>query len=136
MYKPRLKCQGRLFDLRPESMTILTAVTDMITTTNCHFSALHHLTLCVCVSSLSDHRSFRRTILHGMMGDQGISSAVIPHGLGESICDMSLVWCGVIRDDLRLAKPIPCDLIQASISSFPPLAPPCHYDPSRWQEDP
>ena len=89
-------------------MTILTAVTDMITTANCNFSASHHLTLCVCVSSLSDRRSFRRTILHGMMGDQGISNSVIPHGLGESICDMSLVWCGVIRDDLRLAQPIPC----------------------------
>ena len=92
MYEPRLKCQGRLFDFRPESMTILTAVTDMITTTNCHFSASHHLTLCVCVSSLSDHRSFRRTILHGMMGDLGISSGEVPHGLGKSMCDMSLVW--------------------------------------------
>ena len=108
MYEPRLKCQGRLFDLRPESMTILTAVTDMITKTNCHFSALYHLMLGCFESSLSDHRLFRRTILHGMMGDQGISNAVIPHGLGESICDMSLVWCGVIRDDLRLAQPIPC----------------------------
>ena len=88
-------------------MTILTAVTDMITKTNCHFSALHHLTLCVCVSSLSDHRSFRRNIFHGMMGDQGISSGEVPHGLGKSICDMSLVWCGVIRDHFAPDKSDP-----------------------------
>ena len=89
-------------------MTILTAVTDIIAHKAPADFDLHNLTLCVCVSSLSNHRWFRRTILHGMMGDQGISSAVIPHGLGESICDKSLVWCGVIRDDLRLTKPIPC----------------------------
>ena len=86
-------------------MTILTAVTDMITKTNCHFSALHHLMLGCFESSLSDHRSFRRTILHGMMGDQGISSGVIPHGLGESICDIS--WCGVIRDHFAPDKSDP-----------------------------
>ena len=64
-------------------MTILTAVTvtDMITRTNCHFSALHHLMLGCFESSLSDHRLFRRTLLHGMMGDQGISSGEVPHGL-------------------------------------------------------
>ena len=86
-------------------MTILKRVTDIIAHKAPADFDLHHITLCV---SLSDHRWFRRTILHGMMGDQGISSGVIPHGLGESICDMSLVWCGVIRDDLRLTKPIPC----------------------------
>ena len=89
-------------------MTILKRVTDI----NAHKKQVdfdwHHLTLCVCVSSLSDNRSFRRTILHGMMGDQGISNYVIPRGLGESICDMSLVWCGVIRVDLRVSQPIPC----------------------------
>ena len=89
-------------------MTILTAVTDIIAHKKRADFDSHHLMLCVCVSSLSDNRSFRRTLLHGMMGDQGISNSVIPHGLGESICDMSLVWCWVIRDDLRLAKPIPC----------------------------
>ena len=89
-------------------MTILKRVTDIIAHKAQADFDWHHLTLCVCVSSLSDNRSFRRTILHGMMGDQGISSSVIPHGLGESICDMSLVCCGVIRDHLRLAKPIPC----------------------------
>ena len=99
--------KGALFDLRPESMTILTAVTDMITRTNCHFSALHHLMLGCFESSLSDHRLFRRTLLHGMMGDQGISSGEIPHGLGESICNMSLVWCGVIRDHFELCEPNP-----------------------------
>ena len=88
-------------------MTILTAVTDMITTAKCHFSAFHHLMLGCFESSLSDRRSFRRTILHGMMGDQGISSGVIPHGLGESICDMSLVWCGVIRDHFAPDKSDP-----------------------------
>ena len=114
---------AHLFDLRPESMTILERVTDIIAHKAPRCADLHHLTLCVCESSLSDHRSFRRTILHGMMGDQGISSGVIHHGLGESICDMSLVWCGVIRDDLRLAKPIPCDLIQASKSNLSPCPP-------------
>ena len=89
-------------------MTILTAVTDIIAHKTPPDFDSQHLMLCVRVSSLSDNRSFRRTLLHGMMGDQGISSGVIPHGLGESICDMSLVWCGVIRDDLRLTKPIPC----------------------------
>ena len=89
-------------------MTILKRVTDIIAHKKQVDFDSHHLTLCVCVSSLSDDRSFRRTILHDMMGDQGISNSVIPHGLGESICDMSLVWCGVIRDDLRLAQPIPC----------------------------
>ena len=89
-------------------MTILTAVTDMTTKTNCHFSALHHLMLGGFESSLSDHRLLRRTILHGMIGDQGISNAVIPHDLGEFICDMSLVRCGVIRDHLRVPHPIPC----------------------------
>ena len=44
-------------------MTIVKRVTDMITTTKRAYSASHHLTLCVCVSSLSDHKSFRRTIL-------------------------------------------------------------------------
>ena len=89
-------------------MTILTAVTDMITTTKRAYSASHHLILGCFESSLSDHRLFRRTILHGMMGDQGISSCVIPHGLGKSICNMPLVWCGAIRDDLRASQPIPC----------------------------
>ena len=108
MYEPRLMRHAHLFDLRPESMTILKRVTDIIAhKAPANFDS-HLLTLCVCVSSLSDHRWFRRTILHGMIGDQGISSAVIPHGLGESICDMSLVWCGVIRDDLRVSQPIPC----------------------------
>ena len=105
-------------------MTILKRVTDVIAHKAPRCADLHHLTLCVCESSLSDHRSFRRTILHGMIGDQGISSGVIPHGLGESICDMSLVWCGVIRDDLRVPQPIPCDLIQASKSSLLPPCPP------------
>ena len=85
-------------------MTILTAVTDIIAHKTPPDFDLHHLTLCVCVSSLSDNRSFRRTILQGMMGDQGISSGVITHGLGESICDMSLGWCGVIRDHLRVPQ--------------------------------
>ena len=89
-------------------MTILKRVTDIIAHKAPADFDLHHLKLGVCVSSLSDHRWFWRTILHGMMGDQGISSAVIPHGLGESICDILLVCCGVIRDHLRLAKPIPC----------------------------
>ena len=89
-------------------MTILKRVTDIIAHKKRADFDSHYLTLCVCVSSLSDHRSFRRTILHGMMGDQGILRCVIPHGLGKSICNMSLVWCGVIRDHLRLAKPIPC----------------------------
>ena len=90
-------------------MTILKRVTDIIAhKTSADFDS-HHLMLCVCVSSLSDNRSFRRTILHGMMGDQGSSSCVIPHGLGESICDMSLVWCGVIRDHFELGEtdPVP-----------------------------
>ena len=108
MYEPRLKCQGRLFDLRRESMTILKRVTDIIGHKKRADFDSHHLTLYVCVSSLSDHRLFRRTLLLCMMGDQGISNAVIPHGLGESLCDMSLVWCGVIRDDLRVPQPIPC----------------------------
>ena len=108
MYEPRLMRHAHLFDLRPESMTILKRVTDIIAHKAPADFDWHHLTLCVCVSSLSDHRSFLPTILTGMMGDQAISNAVIPHGLGESICDMSLVWCGVIRDDLRLTKPIPC----------------------------
>ena len=89
-------------------MTILTAVTDMITPTKRAYSASHHLTFGCFESSLSDLRWFRRTLLHGIMGDQGISNCVITHGLGESICDMSLVWCGVIRDDLRVSQPIPC----------------------------
>ena len=88
-------------------MTILTAVTDMITRTNCHFYALHHLVLGCFESSLSDLRWFRRTLLHGMMGDQGISSGEIPHCLGESIWNMSLVWCGVIRDHFELGEPDP-----------------------------
>ena len=99
---------AHLFELRPESMTILTAVTDIIAHKKRADFDSHHLTLCVCVSSLSDRSLFRRTILHGMMGDQGFSNSVIPHGLGKSICDMSLVWCGVIRDDLRMRQPIPC----------------------------
>ena len=89
-------------------MTILKRVTDINAQKKRADFDSHHLTLCVCVSSLSDNRSFRRTILQGMMGDQGISNAVIPHGLGESICDISLVWCGVIRDHLRVPQPIPC----------------------------
>ena len=89
-------------------MTILTAVTDIIAHKKQVDFDSHHLTLCACVSSLSDHSLFRRTFLHGMMGDQGISNSVIPNGLGESICDMSLVCCGVIRDDLRVSQPIPC----------------------------
>ena len=99
---------AHLIDLRPESMTILKRVTDIIANKKQVDFDSHHLTLCVCVSSLSDHRLFRPTILHDMMGDQGISNSVIPHGLGESICDISLVWCGVIRDDLRVSQPIPC----------------------------
>ena len=108
MYEPRLIGHAHLFHLRPESMTILKRVTDIIAHKKQVDFDSHHLMLCVRVSSLSDHRLFRRTILHSMMGDQGISSGVIPHGLGESICDMSLVWCGVIRDDLRVPQPIPC----------------------------
>ena len=105
-------------------MTILTAVTDMITTTNLPFLCLaspHALCVRIIVIGsqvFSAHHSPRHD------GDPGISSGEVPHGLGKSICDMSLVWCGVIRNDLRLAKPIPCDLIQASISSFPPPCPP------------
>ena len=88
-------------------MTILKRVTDIIAHKASADFDLHHLTLCVCVSSLSDHRSFWRTILHGMMGDQGISNSVIPNGLGKSICDMSLVWCGVIRDHFTPDKSDP-----------------------------
>ena len=89
-------------------MTILKRVTDIIAHKAQADFDCHHLTLCVRVSSLSDHRLFRRTLLLCMMGDQGISRCVIPLGLGESIRDMSLVWCGVIRDDLRVSQPIPC----------------------------
>ena len=99
--------KGALFDLRPESMTILTAVTDIIANKTPPDFDCHHLTLCVCVSSLSDNRWFRRNILHGMMGDQGISSGVIPHGLVKSICNMSLVWCVVIRDHFELGETDP-----------------------------
>ena len=88
-------------------MTILTAVPDMITTAKWAYSASHHLVLGCFVLSLSDHRLLRRTLLHGMMGDQGISSGVIPHGLGESICDISLVWCWVIRDHFAPDKTDP-----------------------------
>ena len=49
-------------------MTILKHVTDIIAHKAPADFDLHHLTLCVCVSSLSDHRWFRRTILPGMMG--------------------------------------------------------------------
>ena len=101
-------------------MTILTAVTDIIAHKPPPDFDCHHLTLCVCVSSLSDNRSFRRTILHGMMGDQGISSGVIPHGLGESICDISLVWCGVIRVHFEVVEP---DLVLTSTDPFPVTAP-------------
>ena len=89
-------------------MTILKRVTDIIAHKAPADFDSHHLTLCVCVSSLSDHRLFRRTLLHGMIGDQGISNAVIPHDLGEFICYMSLLRCGVIRDHLRVSQPIPC----------------------------
>ena len=101
---------AHLFELRPESMTILTAVTDIIAhKAQADFDS-HHLTLCACVSRYRITGRFGApfSTVHGMMGDQGISNSVIPHGLGESICDMSLVWCGVIRDHLRVPQPIPC----------------------------
>ena len=88
-------------------MITLKRVTDIIAHKTPPDFDCHHLTLCVRVSSLSDHRLFRRTILHGMMGDQGISSGVIPHGLGESICDISLVCCGVIRVHFEVVEPDP-----------------------------
>ena len=47
MYEPRLKCQGRLFDLRPESMTIVKRVTDIIAHKKQVDFDSHHLTLCV-----------------------------------------------------------------------------------------
>ena len=105
-------------------MTILKRVTDMITTTKWAYSASHHLMLRCFESSLSDHRLLRRTILHGMMGDQGISNAVIPHGLGESICDISLVWCGVIRDHFEVVEPDPVLTSYKLVSAhLPPLSP-------------
>ena len=108
-------------------MTILKRVTDMITTTKWAYSASHHLMLGYFVSSLSDNRSFRRTILHGMMGDQGISSGVIPHGLGESICDMSLVGAGSSEMICACPNRFRADLMQARKSSLLPPCPPLSF---------
>ena len=47
MYEPRLMAHAHLIDLRPESMTILKRVTDIIAHKKQVDFDSHHLTLCV-----------------------------------------------------------------------------------------